>query len=617
MRTVFIHGEVQQHADAKELLVEQFARWRSDESAGQVREFVELLLDDKLVRDGLIAHWTEHDLERFLAEVVPRRVSLGSDWSAVPESLRLWIDFLGDTGLLMTGESSRAELHAAIDRAEPAYLAAMADPMEWSAEKFWAETMAEHRVDVDDEEAVLGFLEAVESGDVEVDQAVVDAIEARSELEPDDSEPAYWLPPAAVLDGDMPAEQAPGTAILSRVEVVHSWVGDGRPLTDGAPAEADLDELATALGGDEPADRTDVGVLLAWFQQVGLLRVAGGTLVRSSIAEGLREQPGLLWTRLWKVFPTLESVVADEYPESVFNEDDDAFGEMLAEVLCLLYSQSEAVPLELLVGSVEEAFSEVGHENSEAEPVRDVLVGVLDQWESMGVLRRFATSDPEQVATIDAVAPAGAEPDHTLVEVLPLGLWAARESLRTSGFLVPTVDEMVDRPAEVVVLALETSPPDVVEEVMAAWVERRGAAPASEEIAALLRSVDDPAVRLHALALLEYTGDDGIAAASVLAEDPVAGPAVRMWLQARPVPSEITTQPGDELKFSLDAMAVTLAAAPEAFLAEFREQPTTSQVAMVDEIPRTGHVRAEDVLRAIASDHPDERVSRAAQRALN
>ena len=217
--------------------------------------------------------------------------------------------------------------------------------------------------------------------------------------------------------------------------------------------------------------------------------------------------PFSLWTRLWKSFPELEGVFADEHPDSVFaDEDADAFAELLAEVLCLLYSQSDAVPVELLVRSVAEALAETAAtEDPGSEPVREVLERVLDQWESMGALRRFTTSSPEQVALIGAVAPAGAESDRTVVELLPLGVWAARESLRESGFTAPTVDELLDEPAEVLALALATSPADVVEEVVAGWVERRGAPAAAAEIAALLRGVDDPAVRLNALVLLEHT----------------------------------------------------------------------------------------------------------------
>ena len=617
MRTVFVHGEVEQHAESRDRLVEEFLRWRAGGSAGAVREFAELLLDHKLARDGLLARWTERDLERFLAEVVPRRLVLRADWSAVPEFLRLWVDFLADRGVLMTGGGSVTELRAAVERAEPDYFAAMAEPAAWSAEKFWAETMAEHGVDVDDEQEVLGFLEQVERGDVELDQEALDAVEERDALEPDDAEPAFWLPPAAVLDGDAPAEQSPGTAVLARVEALHEWAGQGRPLVDGSPDEEDLDDLCTALGRDEPADRFEAGLLLEWVQLAGVLRVAGGALVRSSIAEGLREQPGLLWTRLWKSFPELEAVFAGEHPDSVFaDEDADAFAEVLAEVLCLLYSQSDAVPVELLVRSVAEALAETAAtDDPGSEPVREVLDRVLDQWESMGALRRFTTSSPEQVAVIEAIA-SGAESDRTVVELLPLGVWAARESLRESGFTAPTADELLDEPAEVLALALATSPADVVEEVVSSWVERRGAAAAGAEIAALLRGVDDPAVRLNALVLLEHAGREGLSAAQGLVEDPVAGPAVRMWLQARPVASEVATQPGDELRFSLDAMAVTLAGDPDSFLAEFREQPTTSQIAVVDEIPRTGHVRAEQVLRAIVEQHPDERVARAARRSL-
>ena len=65
MRTVFPHGEVDGFEAARAELAERF---------GGAAELLDCLLADRFARDGLLAWWTEEDLERFLLEVAPRRL---------------------------------------------------------------------------------------------------------------------------------------------------------------------------------------------------------------------------------------------------------------------------------------------------------------------------------------------------------------------------------------------------------------------------------------------------------------------------------------------------------------------------------------------------------------
>lgn len=626
MRTVFVHGEIDQYTETKGVLTARFREWCAAKGGEVPTGLTEFLLDDKLVRDGLLTRWTEPGMEAFLVESVPRRMVLDGRWSVIPEYLHLWVDFLDDAELLVLGDSAVPELHAAIERAAPVFLAAMAEPAEWGPEKFWVVTMREHQVDQEDENAVEGFHAAIEDGEIEVDESVVDDIEERDALERT-SEPAFWLPPAAVPEEEAPAIYAPGTEILGRMRALHEWVGAGRQLdADGEPDASEVDDLIAEAG---LGDHFEAEILIEWAKHADLVRVVSNRLVPTQISTGLLAEPGLLWTRLWQCFLLLDELFGAEAAEAGLPaEGAETFLGLVQEALCRLYSQTEEVPLELLVDlslrslredaglSAEHGESAVDDVLAQREVLRRTLRRVLGQWESMGAVRRFVTSQDEQLEVIDEAVLEGVEPDHTMLELTPLGMVAARGSVQAFGFIAPTVDEMVHHSAEVLVLATPAGSPDVIEEVLTAWIDQRGARQASSELAALLHRVDDPAVRLTALSFLEHTGQDGVTAALGLCEDPLAGPAVRMWLRTRPIPEEIPTRPGDELMFSLDGMAITAIDDADSFLIEFREQPTTDQIALIDDIPRTNHAKAGTVLEVIAEGHPDERVAGAARRSL-
>ena len=89
---------------------------------------------------------------------------------------------LAGAGLLMAGSALLPALHAAVDSATPAYLAAMAEPSEWGAEKFWLVNAREHGVDAADPAQLARFAAAAEDGEVAVDQDLLAAIEDRDEM---------------------------------------------------------------------------------------------------------------------------------------------------------------------------------------------------------------------------------------------------------------------------------------------------------------------------------------------------------------------------------------------------------------------------------------------------
>ncbi|RCW47079.1 hypothetical protein DFQ14_101423 [Halopolyspora algeriensis] len=622
MRTVFIHGEIEQYHSAKEALIERFGARSGDKAAGEDgaddRVLLTVLLDDKLVRDGLIARWSARDLERFLTETAPRKLIL-DDWSAVPGLLHRWVDFLAETDLPTSGHCPVSELHAVVDRATPEYLESMANPVEWGSAKFWSETMAEHGVDTDDDSAVERFFAAVDSGAVEVDEELVEAVEAREQLEPL-PQPAYWLPPVPDLGGE--DTDVSGAQVVAWMRGLLDWVGRGRKLAaTGEVAGSELDELAADLGVAD--DGFQVGMLLEWATRAHLVRNTGERLVRTRISGPLLERPGVLCKRLWESFLLLEDVFLEEFEElEQLAVGESVFLHLVQGTLHVLHSRVDPLPLELLVSlTAESLLNEEGQEaveigTGERAALRDVLRRILRQWESLGVVRTSVDDRGETAALIGSAVPQDTEPDHTVVELMPFGRECARHHLEALGFVVPTVDDMARHSAEVMVLAVQDCSPRTGERVISAWFEARGRQAACAELTALLRTVDDPLVRLGALSVLEHADSDGVHAVRQLCADTIAGPAVRMWLQERVADGEVAVQPGDAVMFALDSMSVAAEEDVEAFLSELRESATTDQIALLEQIARVPHSRASSVLEVIAGQHPDSRVASVARRSL-
>ncbi|GAA4854910.1 hypothetical protein GCM10025787_43750 [Saccharopolyspora rosea] len=573
MRTVFPHGDVDAFEAARAELAERF---------GGAAEPLDCLLEDRFARDGLLAWWTEEDLERFLLEVAPRRLVV-ADWSAVPEFLHSWVDFLAGEGLL-SSPSPVGALHRAIDRAVPGFLAAMADPASWGPEKSWSAAMRECGVDPADDARVAEFLAAVDEGAVEVDE--------EGAAEQADAAPAVWLPPVAVAEEEPHAATAADCPLLHRIRAVLDWVGEGRPV----PRESDVDGLAARLS----VDRFTAGLLVEWAREAHLLRRVHDRLVPTLLARPLSAEPDLLWSRLWQSFVLLDGFTDDG------ELDSEDFVEVVQAVLCALYPHADAVPLELVTDLACRVL-----DGTSRQAVHRAVTRIVDQWESMGALRRYETTAPDVLAEIAELVPA--DPDPTMVELLSAGVWAARGSLRAFGFLVPEVADLVPRPAELLALLVPECSPDVLAELVPAWIAHRGAPDAAAELAALLRRVDDPSLRLTALWLLERTGDDGVAAVRGLADDPVVGPAARVWLQARGASDDVA-RPEDEVWVALDGLAAS--DAPHLLLAELRRHSAAEQLDLLERVPTAGHAQAPEVLDTIARHHPDAEIAAAARRCL-
>jgi hypothetical protein len=134
---------------------------------------------------------------------------------------------------------------------------------------------------------------------------------------------------------------------LRQVRAFTEWVGAGRKLTQtGRITLADARELVGLLGTADELDprigdrafRTrsseelpGITLVAEWARASGLVRVAGGRLLRVKQHAGLLERPLDLWARMFEVFPRLgRALCVPGWGESLLR---DSFEEALGAVL--------------------------------------------------------------------------------------------------------------------------------------------------------------------------------------------------------------------------------------------------------------------------------------------
>ncbi|WP_182546025.1 hypothetical protein [Halosaccharopolyspora lacisalsi] len=458
MRLVFSADEAEQYSAARDELLESVAEWAR--RSGREGDSFALMaaLDGKYDRDGRLDRWRSADLRALLLEWFPRKAALSlPECGGVVPTLHALVDFLGQRRWLGSGSAPVAELHATIDENQRAFLDAMADERNYDIGKFWTTRMIEHGVDPEDQDAVRRFIDAVHSGEVTVDQSVLDEIMRRRESEADPVPSGPELPePAPVRLPPEPEliEAARAADIVARLRTFAGWLGTGRTLTrTGRLTVAQGRELAESLGVDRSAPAKtrssaslpQVSLTVAWAKKAGIARTVKGKLVPVKKAAPLLDKPLELWGRAFDAFGKLGVDLCDSGSASLLA---CSFDEVLPVLWWGLYSGGESpLPEELLHLAVRDTLVAT-FDLGEAEAVSDArqhlwrqdLARMLDALRDLGAVTRWDSADPADRAKIAEISGRD-DPSITLVRPAPLGLWKINGMLRDQGFSAPVEGE--------------------------------------------------------------------------------------------------------------------------------------------------------------------------------
>ncbi|SDC79642.1 hypothetical protein SAMN05216174_104304 [Actinokineospora iranica] len=596
-------------------------------------------MDARVTGDGGLTRWDSADIGRLLLEWFPRKVTLErSEWSGALATLHCWVDFLAAT---RRGDVRDLDaLHAVIDRSAPEFQVRMTDERNYGLAKFWMTRMIEHDVDIADEDAVRGFLRAVQVGEIDYDQDVLGEIMGRRALEGEadlvlpefeEHDPGP-LPPALVPPEGELASLAESAIAVARFRTLVAWVGAGRALTTTKRLRvADARELALLLGVDAPylerarssADLPEVSLLVAWARAARLVRVVKGRLLAVKSAAGLLDRPLDLWWRAFEAFGELGPEVCA--PASRY-EGPSLLAQVLPEValdlwLSLYTAGGTPVPVELLAGSIREMMSALlgfgigGPLVGIREMMwRRDLAAVLAALQTVGAVELTVSADAQERDKIIELS-GDDDPDLTLARLTPLGLWGARRALRAEGFDAPSVAELAEAPLKRVCEVVEHCAPEVVESVLETWVASRDAKDAAAELAAFCVNGPSSAARLLAWAALEHTGMPGVDQARRLrSEGGVAGGMATEWLVSH---GELAPEAAEQPEMLL-ALSENMAAMHDhgMLIEEMTGHPLHDQLGFVHAIASARHPDRIAMLTTISRDHPGHGIAAAADEAL-
>ncbi|MEH1053693.1 hypothetical protein V6U89_00530 [Micromonospora sp. CPCC 206171] len=500
MRMVYTSAPDDLFISARQRLVRRFDRWARRHRRPVNLIVVEALLDHRWSDgDGLLGRWQPEDLEEALLDWFPRQVTLPPDqWAGVAPTVRAFVDFLFDQDLADRRCADRQLLHAALNKFDAPFADAMADQSRYGLAKFWTTRMLHEGVDPTDQVAAERFIADLHAGRVAVDHDLLNQVMTNHLLgeDPDRHPP---LPPVAVPDDDTLRGLAADSVVVRRLRKLVQWLGDGRTLTTtGRLRLADARELVALLDtgdilnpmiGDRvfktrsSDDLYELTVLVAWARAARVVRVVKGRLVPVKSAAKVLADPLALSRRAFTgLFELGEAVCGGGWAESVLRW---RFDEAVFAVTMALFIAPEPLKLdELRQLAYQAACDGLGFDPGTEEQERG--------W------RQFADNDTDRL--LDQLARLGViEKGVTAAALTPLGVGLLAGHLRELGVTVPTIDQLLEETAEVVVATATGSPPETATALMHAWCARNTAT-ASSELRALAERTDDAEHRRLALA---------------------------------------------------------------------------------------------------------------------
>ena len=627
MRTYYDEEDYDGFAAGQDLLIRRLSGWAAARGQEIVPNAVAMALQFRHASvDGRLAFWTASLVQDFLLEYLPRTLSATVDEAVlVPETLRLFLRYLHETGLADPLGDPAADLEGAVTKAAAEFPAAMADERNFGVGKYWIMTAIRNGVDPADQGALNAFFSEVRAGQHGGDPELLAELVAReAEEQAGRAFPQLpvSLPPEAELVAA--AERSP---LVVKLRKFAEWVGDGRALTGtGTLKLADARELVAlldtgdGLGGDDPPVRTSadlphLAVLFELAKRARIVRVVKGKLMRVAKAAPLAKNALALWTEAFDALPEPGLLVKPSgWAPGYAILLDEMLGIVLPDVLNTIYGMPEPIPVVRLAESTWlacEEFSHVDLEPSSESLWRDGFAmefrRLLTKLAEFGAVELTAgPADPMYTMDLvpenpelppdvqDRLRAALVAPSLELAGLTPLATRAVRARLLREGRVAPLVGELADAaPAALLGVITEHYSEETAAAEIVGWLAARGGRGIGLPL--LLDAVRECPFRTRASAMLEVLTDslqDGEVLLRDLRTDPVLAPIATQLLVER---EELAPEDLDERE---GLLGVT-----EQFLVMLEMAGPEATSATLAEVP--GEERGRLAKAVLASGHPD------------
>ncbi|HJQ46051.1 MAG TPA: hypothetical protein VJ870_06975 [Amycolatopsis sp.] len=604
MRMVYTGADEEDFIDARQRLLDELDAWSQMRQRLVDPVVAGAMLDYRYERDGLLGRWTRDVLRGALLLWFPRKVVLlDPHSSAVLVTVEALMDFLDDADLFDERSEPPSVLRSFIRGIAPQFDDAMNERSNYGLAKFWAVAMAERGIDPLDEAEAHQFIDRVQHGELDVDQALLHEIAFRHYEGDPDVEAVEPTPVFALAsDADLAAAAA-ATPVVRRLRRFAEWVGDGKDLAaKGRLAEADVRDLVERLAVADPAE------LMSLAKTAGVVRVLKGRLVRVKRATPLLRDALALWRA------AVPHVVAG-YGEPVRRRSAERH--LAYELLECVQADNDCATLPMLVEVLDD-LRDLAWRSADAGPVLRVVHRLADY----GLVEVLPAAEEHyedllDFAGVDSVEQVP-EDERQVVRLLPLGTRAVYDARTAADVPALTLADLAGETAEVLFARIGPMSREVFDEGARLWLQARQPGRSILELSEVARRTDDFEHRMFAFQLLAECGQEGVAAIAGMRDHSAAGPAALSWLLDAGLidASEVS---GRERTYTMvDVLAAGIrSAGRKKALEDFAAQPRQAQLLFLADATICGHPRTREVLESMVVAHPDRMVSNAARKALD
>lgn len=579
-------------------LTDDFAAWVEHSGAEADPSDAGMLLDWKFgYQDGELGHWTVADVEEFLLEWCPRKVSSPPKLAArIPLSVAAFVDFLAHSGLLAPASQAPVEVRGYCERIVPRFQQKMSDPANFGMAKSLLSGGGAP-------EGLLAELGRLTGADPE---QVLEMLDEQRQL----------IGPVRLPSADEHLESLQAARTFRQVRgLAEQCAPPGLPTTTAGDLRlADAGRLAAEL---ETGDRTEPAgpapqsmselPALSWVVQLalacGAVAADGQRLVAEPGFAALPEPDAYRRTVTAAVAHGL-TAAAGRWTNDEREFLDATAPQLLAELLSAHAGGEPTVPVTELIDMVDQV-AQVALDSGPVDPLEGGVVGQLEALIGLGVLH---DAGPDGSGELRAVA------------LTPAGVTVAADVV---GELLGV--EVVPRPdpgtadATAMAAALLLADRDEAEADLATWFATQPdpAAAAGALLAELVADDQEPAAVLAGLDLAgTVLGERADAAAQPYLDGPHE-PLVTTWLLTRGALDPDEVDPHRALTGMVAVAAAMIDVDGPAGAVEFVRDSEDDQVLeLLEQLWRLDHPRVAEVLDGIGTHHPNKRIAKAARKNL-
>jgi hypothetical protein len=637
MRMQFHPDDEKAFYAARDELLDRFAGWAVQAAPDADPGLMQFALDYKWgYGDGHLGRWITADLHDLLIDWFPRKVTLDPhDVELVVPTMRVYLDWLKEAGLLDPASDRPAALRATLERLAPRFPAAMDDPSRHGLAKSFFGLLQAGGVDVTDQEAVSGFVAGFNQLPEEDRQRLLPL--------PGEAAAPIELPPVRLPSEGELAAAADAAPVVERLRRFTAWVGEGRKLTQkGRLTIADGKALVTLLGtGDRvdplvgdttfrtrsSAELPEVTITFAWARAAGLVRVVHGRVVPVKRSRVLLDRPLDLWSRALDGLRQLgPDILGDATFGSFLVEDMES---LLPAVLSAMYAGDEPVPLRALAdvawNGVRGIYDFAAQPSAVAGTWRRMVASELDQilqhLELLGAVERVPAGpapEPDFELPIETRYLLGGEAMLDAgFRLTALGTWGANRLLRELGADAPLVGDLATTDAATLLDRTAGYSEADRQVELESWCQARGGEVAAAELATLLAASDDLYTRMLGFQALGAAGPAGIEAVRSLRENPTLRAHATMWLVDHGQEKQEAIDRDMAARLLVETCALVAATDGPAAAAELLTDlgPPDEQATVVASLWRVDSPHVSSALDALATAHPHKQVAKAARKA--